>query len=144
MGEVTKERLRILREADAIFINELKNVGEYENHLWGKNNANGKSSKEFRVYKIHGDYEITAPVFEDGKRILRPVKVPVEIQLQPMESFLRVHFDTKTSVESYEYRKAQAIGSTGWPKKIGDREVFLPHMETSDGQQELAALMDEE
>ena len=33
VGEVTKERLRILREADAIFINELKNVGEYEK-IW--------------------------------------------------------------------------------------------------------------
>ncbi|HEY4482900.1 MAG TPA: glutamine-hydrolyzing GMP synthase [Candidatus Paceibacterota bacterium] len=33
VGEVTEERLRILREADAVFIEELKNAGEYEK-IW--------------------------------------------------------------------------------------------------------------
>jgi len=33
VGEITEERLAILREADAIFIEELKNAGEYEK-IW--------------------------------------------------------------------------------------------------------------
>ena len=33
VGEVTKDRLRILREADAVFIEELKKFGEYE-RIW--------------------------------------------------------------------------------------------------------------
>ena len=33
MGEVTKERLEILREADAVFIAELRKAGEYQK-IW--------------------------------------------------------------------------------------------------------------
>ena len=33
IGEITRERLQILREADAVFIEELKKAGEYEK-IW--------------------------------------------------------------------------------------------------------------
>ncbi len=118
----------------------LENV-RIENLLWEKNGANPKSSKSYRLYKIHGEYEIAANVFEDGRIVTRRVRVPVEIQLQPIETFLRSHLDPQTSHEAYERKKAHALAPSEFPQSVGEVELYSFVRGTNDGSP-IAALMD--
>lgn len=46
LGEVTEERLRIVREADAIFIEELKKTGLYNKEVFNKTSLRSSSSQD--------------------------------------------------------------------------------------------------
>lgn len=102
----------------------LKNIRKYENHLWDKNRANGKTSDDFRVYKLHGDYEIEAEVFENGRRVKRTISVPVEVQLLPVESHLRALSPGEAGEEEYSLRKAMDMVQRLHPVEIEGSPLY--------------------
>lgn len=102
----------------------LTNVKLPERHLFAANPTNGKTSKGFRVYKIHGDYPVEAEVFDGGKRVKRRIMVPVEVQFLPAESYLRAHMDGETGVNAYAGRKARDLAPIILPDHIDGQKVF--------------------
>lgn len=124
-GDERKELNKLFRTLGEFLANKLGLTRvRRENLLWNRNSGNKKTSKAFRVYKVHGNYEIEAEVFEEGRLLRRTVKVPVEIQLHTTESHLRMYFPGETGTEQYTQRKAKDIAERLRPDQIGDEHVY--------------------
>lgn len=86
---------------------------------------NGKKSPHFHVYKLHGSMDVETEIFgEDGRRKPRLVTVPVELQFQPLETYVRGLMDGPTGHSTYDERKVEAVADLLLPCKIDGQKLF--------------------
>ncbi len=101
----------------------LSNVS-FENHLWAQNSANGGSSSDFRVFKIHGEVTVVKEVYNaDGNRVQILLKVPVEVQIFPLETELRLHGDGPTGKVAYKQGQNKSLLEFVAPKPLFARRL---------------------
>lgn len=100
----------------------------YENHLWAKNGANGESSSDFRVFKIHGDVVVMKDVYDqNGNLVQIPLTIPVEVQIYPLETELRLYGDGPTGAASYKRSQNRSLLDFVAPKPLFARRIAAHH-----------------
>ena len=103
-----------------------------ENYLWKSNDGNLRSDSNFRVFKCHGDYKVAGEIFENGRLVEKEIIVPVEIQLLPLESYLRLLGRGPTSTHRYLMRKAKDLMGRLRPSSIGGRPLYSEKINIED------------
>lgn len=103
-----------------------------ENHLWRSNSDNLKSNSNYRVFKLHGKYKVKGEIFENGRLVERDILVPVEMQLLPIESYLRLSGHGPTSTHRYSARKARDLIGRLRPASIGGRRLYDEKIDIED------------